>query len=64
MSLLLGARLAVGVSFTVGFWFSCRGHFLNESPILLISLLSGAGLSVGFLICFLGEGLPVGGQFS
>jgi hypothetical protein len=27
--------------------------------IFLISLLSGAGLSVGFLICFLGEGLPL-----
>ena len=37
--------------------------FLSEN-MFLMNLLSGAGISVGCLISYLGFSLPVGGHFS
>ncbi len=44
------------------FLFGCQSSCRED--ILLISLLSGSGLSVGFVISCLGVGLPVGKTFS
>jgi hypothetical protein len=66
-------RLLSGANLSAGFVISCLGvslHFGEDTFLMSLlsgaglSVLSGAGLPVGFLMCFLGEGLPVGGQFS
>ena len=71
----LGVRLPVGKKFLTesslwgrsfcwvcDFLFGCQSSCRED--ILLISLLSGSGLSVGFVISCLGVGLPVGKTFS
>ena len=42
--------------------FGCQSSYLED--IFLMSLLSGANLSVGFLISYLGVSVPVGKTFS
>ena len=67
----LGVRLPVGKAFSQRVFFQSKSSFSDVDllfgcqsscweDIFIMSLLSGAGLSVGFVISCLGVSLPVG----